>query len=278
MQKAMCHYSFHRRWAAENWDTDRLCEETKALGVDAIDFHARLMGDPGTAADRIKASLEKSGLILSGLSLSTNFNIEDADEMKAMIDNTIVWMRIATEIGAPVSRIFGGGLAKEKRTDPQARKAVLPRIVDALAEVTKEAEQLGLILALENHGGLPCTGEEQVDVIRAIGSPNLKATIDVGNYMAGGQEGADGTRVAASCCAYVHFKDYKKAPSDATPWGWDTEPCTVGQGDVDHLACLKILKDAGYDGFVALEYEGKEDERTGVPASVRFMDEVMAGF
>jgi len=177
-----------------------------------------------------------------------------------------------------VSRIFGGSLAKEKRTDPAARRAAMPRIVNALGEVTREAEKLGLVLALENHGGLPCTGEEQVDVIKAVGSPKLRATIDVGNYMAGGQEGVDGTRVAAGCCAYVHFKDFKKVPDQSTPWGWGTQACVVGQGVVDHLACLEVLKQSGYDGFIALEYEGPEDEKTGVPASVRFMDKVMAGF
>ena len=278
MQKAMCHYSFHRRWKEENWDTDRLCEETKALGVEGIDFHAGLLAEPDGAAARIKASVAKSGLTLSGLSLSTNFNIEVAEEMKAMIDKTKAWMAVAAEVGAPVSRIFGGSLDREKRSDPEARMVCMPRIVGALGEVTREAEKLGLVLALENHGGLPCTGEEQVEVIDQIGSLNLRATIDVGNYMSGGQEGVAGTRAAAARCAYVHFKDFKKAPDDTSPWGWSTQACTVGQGDVDHLGCLQVLQAAGYDGFIALEYEGPDDEKVGVPESVRFMDEVMKGF
>ncbi|HRU04509.1 MAG TPA: hypothetical protein P5137_01895 [Candidatus Brocadiia bacterium] len=39
----------------------------------------------------------------------------------------------------------------------------------------------------------------------------------------------------------------------------------------------RAVRDAGCNGFVALEYEGPEDDREGVPASVRFMNEVMAG-
>ena len=50
----------------------------------------------------------------------------------------------------------------------------------------------------------------------------------------------------------------------------------IGEGDVDIPGCLKILQDTGYDGFVALEYEGEEDELTGVPKSVAYMKEVMA--
>ena len=40
-----------------------------------------------------------------------------------------------------------------------------------------------------DHGGLPCTAQEQIDAIKAINSPSLRATIDVGNYMSGGEEG-----------------------------------------------------------------------------------------
>ena len=41
----------------------------------------------------------------------------------------------------------------------------------------------------------------------------------------------------------------------------------VGEGDVDLPACLAALRQAGYDGFVGLEYEGPESELSGVPRS-----------
>ena len=103
----------------------------------------------------------------------------------------------------------------------------------------------------------------------------MKATIDVGNYMQCGQSGDEGTRIAAPYCRYVHFKDFKKDPT-APKRG--LRPTVVGQGDVDHAKCLQHIKDAGFDGFVALEYEGEEDEQTGVPASVEFMKSVMKNY
>ncbi|GAG21512.1 unnamed protein product, partial [marine sediment metagenome] len=50
----------------------------------------------------------------------------------------------------------------------------------------------------------------------------------------------------------------------------------VGAGDVDIPACLRSLAAAGYDGYVAIEYEGKEDEAIGVPASTEYMKKVLA--
>jgi sugar phosphate isomerase/epimerase len=278
MRRAICHYSFHRRWATEKWTADRLAEEVKALGIEGVDFHAGMMVPAATAAERIRAALSRTGLTLSGLSLGNDFNKEKPEEFRAQVDGVKEWIRVAAELRAPVSRIFGGHLTVEKRSDPSAKAQGRQRILDGLGAVVQEAERLGLVLAIENHGGLPCTGEEQVEVIRALNSPSLKATVDVGNYLQGNQEGYAGTRVAAPHAAYVHFKDFKKIPAAASPFGRKLEACGLGEGDVDHRACLDALRQAGYRGFVALEYEGAEDETTAVPKSVAFMKKVMRGF
>jgi sugar phosphate isomerase/epimerase len=52
------------------------------------------------------------------------------------------------------------------------------------------------------------------------------------------------------------------------PWGYKVEGETVGKGVVDVPRCLTALLAAGYDGFLGLEYEGKEDDTTGVPSSL----------
>ncbi len=278
MKKAICHYSFHRRWTAEKWTADRLAEEVKALGIECVDFHAGMMAPAATAAERIRAALSKTGLTLSSLSLGNDFNRENPKEFKAQVDGVKEWIRVAAELRAPVSRIFGGSLGQKERDDPAAKAKGRQRILDGLGAVVKEAEKNGLLLAIENHGGLPCTAEEQVDVIRAVNSPSLKATVDVGNYLDGDQEAHIGTRVAAPQAGYVHFKDVKKVPDAAARFGRKLEACALGEGGVDLRACLDALKKAGYDGVVALEYDGVEAETTGVPKSVAYMKKVMRGY
>ena len=110
-------------------------------------------------------------------------------------------------------------------------------------------------------------GEARSTGLDAI-SPHLRACVDVGNYMGCGQEGHVGTAVAAPYAGYVHFKDNKKVPDTSRPWGWKVEACVIGEGAVDLPACVESLRKAGYEGCVALEYEGTEDETTGVPRSV----------
>ena len=209
----------------------------------------------------------------SGLSFSNNFCQDDPAEFRKQVDTVKEWLRVADSVKAPVSRIFGGNVLNH--SNAHAVSIAWQQVLDALGEIVQEAEKYGLVLALENHGGMPCTGEEQINIIEKIGSKFLRATIDVGNYMQGGQEGHVGTRIAAKHAAYVHFKDFRKKPASSKPWGWDIEPCTLGKGDVDHYACIDALKEAGYNNFIALEYEGPDDEAIGVPESVKFMNEVL---
>jgi len=273
MKTAICHYSFHRIWQEENWTCMQLAENIKGFGVDGVDFHAGLLGTQEGKIDEIKKALSCTGLVLSGFSLSNNFNISDPDKLRSEINNTVNWMQFAAELKAPVSRIFGGYI--ENRQDQNELDSGFQRIIDALGQVTQEAEKLGLILALENHGGLPCTGEEQVKVIKTINSPHLRATVDVGNYMQCHQEAHVGSEIAASVASYVHFKDYKKIPDDNSPMGYKLQPCIIGRGDVDHKKCIQALTNAGYNGFIALEFEGPEHEMSAVPESISFMKNIL---
>jgi sugar phosphate isomerase/epimerase len=278
MHTAICHYSYNRTWTNEKWSCEDLVKAVKAQGVEGIDFHAELLGDRGTAVRRITTALKGSGITLAGLSLSNDFNTGDADELQRQVESAVQWVRVAGELKAPVSRIFGGNLGD--RADKRAVDAALRRITDALGTVVKEAAKHGVVLALENHGGMPCTGEEQVKVIESIGSPFLRATVDVGNYMACGQEGHVGTALAARYAAYVHLKDFKRIRAGSGgaavrgPFG-SLEACTLGAGEVDQEKCLRALKAAGYKGFVALEFEAEGDERKGVSDSAAFMNTLM---
>lgn len=269
MKKAICHYSYHRTLKEKNWTLKDFVEKAEGLGIEGIDFHARFLPAPSEAPGAIKKALAGSSLELSGLSLSTDFNCE-GQEFDEMVEKTKEWIQAAGELGAKISRIFGGGI--KDRSDSASLNRSLERILRAMEILVPEAEKNGVVLAIENHGGLPGTGQEQVDIIKKIDSPFFKATVDVGNYMSCGQDSVEGSTLAAPYCAYVHFKDFKKTDEGL-------RSCIVGAGDVDHAGCLRALAGSGYNGYVALEYEGKEeDELTGVSKSIAFMLEVMKDF
>lgn len=265
MKTAICHYSFHRTLAEEDWTLEDFVNQCGSLEIDGIDFHQRFLPGPEKAPEVIQKAIEGTGLELSSLSLSTNFN-KEGNEFVQEIEQARKWIEAASRAGTRVSRIFGGHIPD--RSDAEMLSSALKNVCAAMKELVPAAEEFNVILALENHGGVPGLGEEQVSVIREVDSPFLKATVDVGNYMSCGQDSMRGVSLAAPYCVYVHWKDMKKTESGA-------EPSVVGEGDVDHAGCMKILEDAGYSGYAALEYEGPEDEREGVTKSIAFMNSLM---
>ena len=63
----------------------------------------------------------------------------------------------------------------------------------------------------------------------------------------------------------IHAKDFRKVKFGEESDGLVTRGCNflhgcvVGEGDIPAKQCIAILKKAGYDGFVSIEYEGSED-------------------
>ena len=271
MKLSICHYSYHRTWEKQKWSCTDLARAVKAQGVGAVDFHARFVGEPNTATQRIKDALSESGLEISGISLSNNLFQED-EKFEEEIEETTRWIRIAAEVAAPVSRIFGGSI--HDRSNQTHLEAGIGRIIDGLGRLAIEAKKYGMILGLENHGGLPCTAEEQIDVIRKINSAHLRATVDIGNYMSCGQDSVESCRISAPYAAYVHVKDFAKKKSAVNPWGWEIEPSVLGTGVVDVPGCLAVLAEAGFTGHVALEYEAKADEESAVTESIEYFNRV----
>ena len=274
MKPSICHYSYHRTWEEKGWNCLDLARTVKSLRVDAVDFHVRYLGEAATAAGRIREALDRYDLELSGISLSNNLNQTDATEFEAEIESTVQWIRLAAEVEAPVSRIFGGHVAD--RSDVQSLSAGFDRIIDGLGRLADEAKRYGVVLALENHGGLPCTSEEQIEVLQKIDSDHLRATVDIGNYMGCGKESVSSCAISAPYAAYVHVKDFVKIKSDETGWGWKIESAVLGAGVVDVPGCLRTLGEAGYDGYLALEYEAATDELRGVSESIEYLTSVLA--
>lgn len=268
MRLALCHYSFHRVWEAQKWTCRQYVKQTEELGLAGIDFHARLLGDPNEAVANITEALKGSRLELASLSLSTDFNQTDNVKFQAQVDSARSWLKVAGEVGAPVSRVFGGHAG---RTDATQLAADRQRIEQALELILPEAEKQRVILAVENHGGYPATGEEQCQLTAKFASPWLKAMVDVGNYLIVGQDCVAGTALAAGVAAYVHLKDYRRQPDATKQLGYACVGETLGRGVVDHADCLAVLKQAGYTGWLGLEYEGQDDEIRGVAESLAYL-------
>ena len=127
-----------------------------------------------------------------------------------------------------------------------------------LQECAAYARERGVLLALENHGGLTRTADGTLRLLKAVDSPALGLNLDFGNF-----------RVDP----YAEFAQL--APRTVTTHAKVTSRFGEERREVDYARVRRIMEAAGYRGYISIEFEEKEDPREGVP---RFAETLKKAF
>jgi len=184
------------------------------------------------------------GIALSGTAVGNEFTSENEARHREQIAHVKTWIDRACLLGAPHIRIFAGN------AQPDAKAKAMKQCIAAIQECADYASSKGIFLGLENHGGIVAEAADLLEIIRAVNSPWVGINLDSGNF-----HSADPYEELERCVPYavnVQFKveiqrrDQKKEPSDLA-------------------RLVKILRDANYQGYFALEYEAAADPWKAVP-------------
>ena len=195
------------------------------------------------------------GVAISGTSVGNNFALPKGPERDAQIADVKKWIDRAAVLGAPHIRVFAG--AAKGIPDAEARKLC----IGALEECAEYAGGKGIFLGLENHGGIVAEASGVLEIVKTVKSPWLGVNLDTGNF-----HSADPYAELAECAPYavnVQVKvEIKRAGAK------EAEPSDLAK-------VVKILRDANYQGSVALEYESKEDPWKVIPVALGKLREQM---
>tara|TARA_R110002049_G_scaffold2750_2_gene21406 strand:- start:112496 stop:113422 length:927 start_codon:yes stop_codon:yes gene_type:complete len=176
------------------------------------------------------------GVTISGTAIGNNFTVGTGPGLKREIEDAIGWIDRAADLGAPHIRLFAGK-GKELADDP----ARLDQAVDALSQCAEHAGKKGIFIGVENHGGL--TPDQLLTIVKRVDQPWFGINLDSGNFHTDDPYGdlvkCVGYAVNVQVKASMKSPDGKKYPADLERVGG-------------------ILKDAGYQGFVILEYEDEK--------------------
>ncbi|NUN96379.1 MAG: sugar phosphate isomerase/epimerase, partial [Candidatus Omnitrophica bacterium] len=114
----------------------------------------------------------------------------------------------------------------------------------------------GVFLALENHGGIVDTADNMMPIVKAVKSDWFGVNLDTGNF--------------TSEDPYADLE--KMAPYSVTvQLKVEVNPGGKGKVPADIPRVMEIIKKSGYRGYVALEYEAKENPREAVPKYLEVM-------
>ena len=132
--------------------------------------------------------------------------------------------------------------------------------VECIRACLPDAESAGVVLALENHWGLSTKVENLLKIYKDVNSPWLGINLDTGNWPGDPYAGIE---ALAPYATIVQAKTYYGGGV------WYTL-------DLDYARIAKILKGAGFRGWISLEMEGKEPADTAVPKSLDVLRKAFA--
>lgn len=183
------------------------------------------------------------------------------------------WIDLAARMGHDTLRITAG--TPSSRGDEPAA-VLIERLVGPVRRAADRAADLGLALALENHGDL--RAGDILDLMERVDRPNLGVCLDNVNLIRVGDDMAAGTAALAPHTLLVQLKDHE-AGDPTVPGG---PVCTaLGEGVADLDGLIAILGDAGFDGPVCVEIAslggGEVDELDMIARSVRWLEAHLPG-
>lgn len=139
-------------------------------------------------------------------------------------------------------------------------------IAENVRKITEYAKKLGIRTCSENHGYIAQDADRVEKLYNTVAHENYGLLIDMGNFACADEDSAKAVSRLAAYAIHVHAKDFVKYPFGAEiPEGAKTfltrgcnrlAGCAVGDGDIPVRQCIEILKKAGYDGYVTIEFEG----------------------
>ena len=214
--------------------------------LDAIEPTAYYFADtsPGFLT-RLRGRCTRLGLDISGGAVGNNFCHSDPEKLRNEIATVKLWIERYALLGAKTIRIFAGSAPRGEDLEQ-----VRARCVAAIQEACDHAARYGIYLALENHGGITATSEQMLALIRAVRHDWFGVNLDTGNFHT-----ADPYADLAAIAPYAVNVQLK---TEIQRQGKPKE-----EADLNLL--LNILRQAGYRGYIALEYEAAEDPKTAVP-------------
>lgn len=185
------------------------------------------------------------GVQITGTAIGNNFALPKGEKLDAEIAEAKKWIDRAAVMGAPHVRVFAGA----KPADLSEEEA-FANCLAAYQECLDHASAKGVFLGLENHGGIVAEPAALVRLVRAANGPWAGINFDSGNFNT--QDPYADLALIAPYAVNVQLKiEIRRRGGAAEP--------------ADFPRIVRILRDAGYQGWFTLEYEGKGDPFVEIP-------------
>ena len=266
MKYAVSIYSFNQ-YLQKGFTPEDCIVKAKEMGFDAIEIVDFVFKDKNKFeyAKALKQKADEVGIQISNLAVGANLLSEDG------VNQVLEYVDIASILGAPFMR--HDMCSHEGLPHWQGYDNVLDTLAKATTRITEYAKEKGIKTMTENHGFFSQDSVRVEKLINTVANENFGQLIDLGNFLCVDEDPVTAVGRCAKYAFYVHAKDFIVKSGNGfnpgetffmTRGGNYLRGTIIGHGEVPIVNCLRALKKANYDGFIAIEFEGVEDCIQGI--------------
>ncbi|MBP3967268.1 sugar phosphate isomerase/epimerase family protein [Paenibacillus lignilyticus] len=275
MKIAISVWSCHKYLYDGSWQNADFIDYAASVGAQGVELLS-VFWNKESDVPAVHEALARTGIKLACFGACNDFVKTTAEEREVQLQDIILAVDMAVEFGAEVVRVFAGD-RKEGISYEQAKGW----IVEGLAKGAAYAESKGVVLCLENHGIFAGKSEQVQDIITLVGSPALRSTFDMGNFLLVDDVPAQAFEALHPLIRHVHAKDFLRVGEDQKEGvlralsGQPFIGAVPTEGDVGVASIVGKLAGVGYDGWMSIEYEGLEEQKSGTARAVEKLAEAV---
>lgn len=256
--------------------------KAKEYGFDAIEF-TDLTPPEGVSQEdfalQLRAEADRLGLEISGYSVGADLLAGSDGDLDAEVEKIKKKVDIAALLGCKVMRHDAASGKFLGGREYRGFRDVVDRLADGCRRITEYAATKGIRTCVENHGFFAQDSDRVELLVNTVANPNFGLQVDMGNFLCADEDPVTAVSRCAPYAFNAHAKDFlvKSGQEDAPEGFFQTRGgnylrgTVIGHGAVPVKQCVAILKRAGYDGYLTLEFEGTERIDFAIPAGSRLL-------
>lgn len=234
------------------------------FGIDAVEyvntFYFPRAEDSAYLAD-LKGRADGEGIrnVLIMVDAEGQLGAPDAAERRATVERHFKWVEAAKFLGCHCIRV---NAASDPALPPEEQQKLA---ADGLRQLCEFGETREISIVVENHGGWSSHGKWLADLMRMVDHPRAGTLPDFANFNLGDGQTYDRYQGVAELMPFAKAVSAKSHDFDEA--GNET--------GTDYRRMMKIVLDAGYRGYVGIEYEGTRlSEPEGIRATKALLDRI----
>ncbi|MBC9794506.1 sugar phosphate isomerase/epimerase family protein [Sinomicrobium weinanense] len=274
---SLAQWSIHKMIMEQGFDPLKFAEKAKGWGFEGLEYVNHLYAEElkknsntALAIDNLVKELNQRSAdndiknLIIMVDGEGNLSIRDKAERTKAVENHHKWVDAAAGLGCHSIRV---NLFGEKEADAWKQYSV-----ESLSQLAEYAGKSNINVLVENHGGFSSNAALLAEVMQEVNMNNCGTLPDFGNFCLKRENGEPwGAPCVEEYDKYKGVRELMPFAKAVSAKSYDFDQAG-NETVIDYVKMLQIVKDAGYDQYIGVEYEGDRlSEEEGLLATRKLL-------